>query len=405
MAGQVLQLNTIQSQMLTNTLIVGEDVFRLFPFPATFSEKFMEVWEWKTDIHSSFNAVEQREMLRANPRMTYEFSAWALREDANLFKNLIWGNLVGGWGLPMWHQPQTLKVGLAVGSTVLTLQNTTDFGGYVVLFIDAKNYQWVKILSKTATTLTLDTALTAPFLVGTPVFPVNLAKLEESQDLKHLTANLLTSYCTFQCLSVLSPYTGIQPNDVRYKEQPILEVDNNWAEGLTDKYERKVSVFDTELFDFSRDIEGGSPTITKTFNWFLNGKENLTYFKAWMLKRKGRLTPFWLPSQVKDFTYISHLNSTLTTKFSGFSFLSLTNSPRDIRVEFTDGTVEYREIASVLLNGDNEILTLTSVLPIGDIKAISFLYFVRLDTDRIEVVYQTGRFASALTPTRSLVYV
>ena len=390
--------------MLVNNITVGVDVYQLFPFPATFTEKFMEVWEWKTDVHSSFNNTEQRECLRENPRMTYEFSAWALRKDAAWFKNLVWSNIGGGWGLPMWHQPQMLSSDLGSGETVITLADTQDFGNYLCFYIDDFNYQFRAITSKTDTTITLTTATNHKFLSGTPVYPVHLARLEESQELKNITGNLLTSYCTFNCFSFANPYKNLVTGDVVYKSLPVLEFVNNWSDGLTDKYELKVSVFDNELSNFIRDLEGASPTITKTFSWFLNGKDNLNYFKAWLAARKGRLTPFWFPSQVRDFTYISHSGFELIVDFCGYSYLTLENSPREIRIEFMDGTVEYRHIESVVKVGETEELTVDVTLPVGDVRMISYLYLSRLDADRVEMVYQTNRFATASTPIRSLVY-
>jgi len=390
--------------MLTNDLTIGIDTYRLFPFQATFAEKFMEVWEWKTGVHSSFNNTEQRECLRDNLRMSYELSAWALRKDAALFKNLVWGNLGGGWGLPMWHQPQVLPSDLSSGETVVTLPNTQDFGNYLCFFIDAFNYQFRAITSKTSTTVTLSTTTNHTFLSGTPVFPVHLARLEESQELKNITGNLLTSYCTFNCYTFSNPYKDLSTGDVVYNSLPVLEFTNNWSEGLTDKYELKVSVFDNELSNFVRDIEGASPTITKTFSWFLGGKENIDYFKAWLEARKGRLTPFWFPSQVRDFVYVSHSGVELVVDFCGYSSLTLTNSPRDVRIEFAGGTVEYRHIENVVAVNETEVLTVNTPLPVGDIKMISYLYLSRLDADRVEMVYQTSRFATASTPIRSLVY-
>jgi len=230
--------------------------------------------------------------------------------------------------------------------------------------------------------------------------------MEETAELKPLTGSLLTARCVFNCLPFIVPYTKLTNGEqIMYQSLPVHTEVTDWGQDMSSKLNIKITTFDNEVSAFLIDVEGKSPRVTKDFNWFLQGKTELLFFKSWLTTRAGRLKPFWFPSQTNDLVPISNTATTIIIKYCAYTNTVDNTKPvsKHIQIWFFNGTVVRKEVASSVIVGGTEILTLVDTISTTtSIKSISFLYLSRLDADRIEVNYQTPLFATSKTPMRSL---
>lgn len=123
---------------------------------------------------------------------------------------------------------------------------------------------------------------------------------------------------------------------------------------------------------------------------------DLRQFKEEAQRRSGRLIPHWLPSFTSDVTVV-------TSGLLGDAFIIVEDNNnallfsrsvdyRHLRFLMRDGTLFYKEIVSVIANGNAMQLNLDSVLGIDftpeDFKQISYMSFVRGESDAVTLLWE-----------------
>lgn len=387
---------------------------RLFPFPADFNKDVIEAWEWKTDIITSFNNTEQRQCLRYRPRRSYEFSVMISREERSLFENLMWAHQKGVWGVPMWHKPSVTSVAYAAGEVLFTPDKVQDYAGdYAVFFISPTQYEMVRLLHADGG-VTLATPLVNTWPAGTFTFPVYAAKMKDNVDMASKLATLAAGSLSFSLLSCPSPYAGVPypelSPEVLVSGYRVLEYPHDWSAEVSGTFGIKAEMHDSGITDPTWEIEGSRPYVVQPHRFFLDSVSRIDQFLGLMDALKGRFLEFFLPSQKEDFKVLAYRNGDnpykLLVKFCGFTDLVSASSQglpgrNRVRIEFSDGVVSYKRITGSVATEAGEELTLASALPegysAGDIRLVSFLSIARLDSDRVELLYKSPRFAVAAT--------
>jgi hypothetical protein len=135
--------------------------------------------------------------------------------------------------------------------------------------------------------------------------------------------------------------------------------------------------------------------------------------RSFFASRKGKLVPIWVPSYEDDLFFTEQLDAGIQqVKISNIGytkFLKDRFNHRDIKVSMKDGAFyTFRITDSEILSDNEELLYLDQQSPADinpdDVKSISFLRVMRLDTDALEIDYLTNGVGMTSLIFRSLKY-
>ena len=141
----------------------------------------------------------------------------------------------------------------------------------------------------------------------------------------------------------------------------VLEIEPNSRDQSPDGFTRSFVRLDPGLGEVSVDDQGGTPIMSHSFSWFLDGRTNIDAFRTFIAARRGKAVPFWLPSWRQDLVLNTDLLSSDTVfliNFTGYTkFLFQSNARRYVVFLMPNGTKIYRKITAALdmLDGTERI--------------------------------------------------
>jgi len=150
-----------------------------------------------------------------------------------------------------------------------------------------------------------------------------------------------------------------------------------------------------------RDRAGVAIPSHNGFPWHLDGRADISAFRAWLQARRGQLGAFWVPTWRRDLVLASVLGAagtTLEIQSCGYTdhvFSSLARRHLALRV---GSTLYLRRVLSAADAGATEDLELD--LPLG-VEAgldtlVSYLTLARLASDAVELAWHTSEFVTAV---------
>jgi hypothetical protein len=201
----------------------------------------------------------------------------------------------------------------------------------------------------------------------------------------------------------------------QYRSLDVLDLEPNAAHSNDTAFRRSGQKLDPgpgRLIVIDR--SGVATLESKSIPFLLASRAEITAFRSFLTRRKGRLVPFWNPTWQADLwlhttaTAGSSAISIFNTNYSRFQFA--TPARRDIAIIFLDrsGILYHRIAAAVEIPGGTETLTLESGLPlerdlIPGTVMISFLPCSRLAIDETpEFRWQTTTVVEATLEVQSL---
>lgn len=193
-----------------------------------------------------------------------------------------------------------------------------------------------------------------------------------------------------------------------YRGFPVLLTATHWTEDVETEYERKLNTLDYLTGRRAIDDLLGIATVRRTHRGLLQGRTAIAAFRSWLAARAGRLTAFWMPSFHSDLKVVSPIgafDSPITVENRAYA----ANVPgavgrRDILIVTSAGDRFYRRITgSTALTDTTESLALESAIGVPvlpeEIRQVSFLRLVRLESDAVEIAHQTDDTAEGGRPT------
>jgi hypothetical protein len=181
----------------------------------------------------------------------------------------------------------------------------------------------------------------------------------------------MTTYLTYDVLDVIQPSR-----------------DGN----KLNSFERPFNMLDTVTGKRDSDANGPNPKVQFPFTWIAVGRTEIQTLKDFLIARRGRAVPFWVPSYQRDLRPNVDIGSGVAAfviKRVGYSTLMFndSNGRRYIALYTTpSSTPVFRKVLSAAESGGGttEDLTIDSTTPNGynkDTCVISFLKFCRLTDD------------------------
>jgi hypothetical protein len=382
----------------TDTLITGSRI-TMFSVQPDWSEGLVEKISFLTDVLRSYSDNEQRRAVRQFARrgMRYRATALTARNAAGM-ESLIWGWQHQPFGVPWWPDQTPLTSTIGAGSFVIPCVTTDRLfapGGIAVILVDEFNFEALTVDEVFADhiTVTSPTQFNWTANPATLVMPVFLARLPDSVKVDRLFSGADSVDCEFAGeASQPAPAPTISP--ATYKGFDVLEQAPNWEQDLGRTYDRSIAHLDPLSGPITVVDRGGNPVIAQEFPWWLDGHANVTAFRAFLIRRKGRKTPFWIPTWDQDLVLVNDVGPTDTgiTIESEFytRFFFPNKARRYIAFIPTDGSGNvYAKITGSADNGDGtELLTLETatgkLFPRAQTQ-VSFLTLARLDSDDAEI--------------------
>lgn len=386
------------------TLYVTGTRVTVFPFEPNWASRVLERLEWLTDVLEMRNGSEQRYRMRHHPRISLEYEAILHGQKTQVASSLLFGWQGKTWGVPMWHQEQSLTTDIAAGDTVvpITTQQYEYFvGGSVILYADYDRHETGKIRAITPTQVKLETGLTNAWPVRTRVMPVLTGVMRDPVQLSRKALNTVSGVFRFFGEEYRPTFT--EP-PASYKSLPVLSIDSNRATDLAEQWTRKTYLVDNQIGQsLTFDLVDSSYT-TYQHELISANLSVFSQYRDFLLYVSGRWKSFWFPTYLQDMELAAPVvsgQSTLSVKALRYTGMVKGHELRKhLRIADRRGNVYYREIISYSEGPNNtEVINLDSPIT-ADIspgfELISYMAISRLDSDVVEVNW-LNRAVSSMT--------
>lgn len=382
-----------------------------FPFLHDWVDgSLVERYSFLTDVIESKSGKEQRIKLRKHPRRQIESKILTASSDDNeknalqrmLFHNQTFFGMSKTWLVPVCADYERLSYNLSPGSSSINLDTRyKDYSvnGYVMLFKDYNDYEIVRISSMTTSSLTLVAPTTKSWSSGSTIAPMRQSVVGQETIAGVVIVNEVEAESVLWDVLVQD---NIQNRTTTYSPTELYRGYDVYNIGTDFSVENQLEIYnpqrrlDADVGIFKLDSRY---KITKTrtdLNLLLKSKKEISEFIGFYFYRSGKLKPFWYINQSKDLQIAqsgSSSDTTIKIKDIGYSlYVREADSRRDVAFIKNDGTKVFRRITGSSGNG-NGTETLTIDSPLGfnfastDFQRISFIRFVRLDSDLLELNY------------------
>lgn len=375
------------------------------------NEGMEESIEYLTDVLTAYSDNEQRRALRQLPRRAIRYRALTLKaRDAAGMESLVWGWQHQPYGVPFWPDAQPLLSDVPAGSFSIPV-NTTDrlfaAGGLLAIWVDEFTFEALSIETVAANSITVSSPTQNSWTAGagTRVIPIFLCRLPKTVEVIRHSSEIDEMDLAFigeADQAAPAPTTSL----TQYKGFDVLEIAPNWDEApLKRAYARSMVTIDPKVGPIEVIDKGGSAIVGQEFPWWLDTHAKVTTFRAFILKRLGRLVPFWIPTWDQDLVLAQDVGATdigILVQSEFYSrFLFGVPARRYIAFIPTDGSGNvYAHVTAATDNG-NGTETLSLETPTGKAFAkgstmVSFLTLARLANDSNAIRWDSSEHGEAI---------
>ena len=359
----------------------------------------LERVEWLTDVLPARKGQEQRRALRLNPRKSAEFAVVTMDDDRRRMELALFGWGARTWGLPLWWDGTDLQAVAVAGSSTLTLAaDTRDFaaGKPAVLVASTTSYETVEVASALAGSVTLSRPLLSQWPIGTRVYPMRPAVIDQQVGIDRFTGNASSQRMRFL---MTEPAAYASATATTYLSYPVLDQQPNWASAPSLEYSRQLDVIDALVGIRLQDDESGLPVARQRLRWTFSSRQQIDAWRKLLYALRGRQGPFWVPTYTADVKCVATIDTTAAAIDIGnvkyTELVGVVSGRRDIRIKLLNGAVYFRRITSAAaLSSTVERLTISSALGVtvqpADIDLISFMTLCRMDADAQEFSWWSG---------------
>jgi concanavalin A-like lectin/glucanase superfamily protein len=381
---------------------------QLFPFRHNWTSEIRETYSWLTEVLPAEQDYEQRVSLRSRPRRSLEYDVFAY--DQNLRRRLqafLFQNQGRKLYLPIWSDKTRLTADAAAGATTLNFVSTyLDFndGGRLALYRDHNTFEIVEIDTVSTNSTTLIEPTTLDWTTkNCHVVPVARALLDQQLEIKRLTDVLEESIFNFAVLPEDVPLAPQRNSEYtpRYTYEglevfdPFVLGTHNYEEDMRVVVAIKSDDVDNETGTFARYNRDTTSRQTTSYSFFLSSRQKISQFFGWLWNMRGRVTPVWIPTLLKDFDVISTAGispPTLTVSGHDYTDFYQTHAARrDLALVYKDQTMVFKRIEEATVSGSNDVLTVEpdGAITLANLATLSFLRLARLNEDTVDLVWHT----------------
>lgn len=409
------------------------------------ADGLVESLEWVTSVlQTGIDGSEQRQALRDVPQQYIEATFKVHGNVRSFLDQFV--QYVGGtfeFYMPLWYDRCRISRASPIGGNLIYVDtNDTDFSAFQVfddnpheipaVFISGStpfDYTLLELTSIEGDFLQLADGVTLPRTLakGTLIYPARIFRMEEQPQFTRSGPRVFQGNVKFRNMT---RYPAIDTIELAtYRGIPTLEqvVDSvngivktlkpNEAQDLAVQWDKLRYQVDPQT-NFPYSQAGSTGMTLRQFNWFVKGRSNLQKFRALLTRViEGRAAGLWIPSFQEDFKIAAWTNvggTQIDVERCGYTDMGGPRVGRQfIRVEYHDKRLlpYYGEItdASLLGDGSKERLVvappLSLVTSTDTVSMISFIEFMRMDQDIVELTHNTDSYGltTANTVFRTLI--
>lgn len=367
----------------------------VIPMSHNWKSSCVETLEFKTDIIESYNSTEQRVSLRERPRRTLKTRVRSLDGGkSRKISNLLYGWLPRVYGVPLWNDITRTTVDYFQGVSVLMCSTEgRDFvlGGLVVIMDPNESYETAVISGITPTSITLQVPFNNNWSKGARVCPIAIG---------HIKGNATVNYKTDNILDVSLPW-DIRPQDdfietystaefAEYKGIEVLFKKPDWSKPVTTRMSSDAILIDNSQGPMIWDLKKETADLVQMMTLTSFSRSEYEEIRSFILRRKGRLKPFYMPSHTSDFTIANEdgLSDVQTViEVINDDYVVFTEQRATIVIYTRGNDPLLRSIEDVSLSEGVASLALDEAIGVNvqydDIVKISYLNLCRLDADKV----------------------
>lgn len=374
--------------------VTGTRVILLNVMP-NWAEGLSEVFEYRTDILTSFNKKEQRRSLMSQPRRKISYTGLVQGELHNQLKNKLFSWQDKALSVPLWYQQTTLLGPAKIGSYSLVVDvKKYDFqvGANLCIWVDFNNVEVLEITAIDGNNLTLKAPLSNNYDAGVWVYPTLEVHLEDSVSLRHHTSTVgeIDFELTADIHRTKMKMPTLYQADMTYDGLEVLLRKPNWAENIEDEYEAAVDIVDYG-YGVQRWFNRNTPSLaTRSMTFVAKTYDEILWFKSFIHRNKGAFKSFIVPSWTDDVRLNEpYGEGSLTLRVRGDNLPLTADDFRDkkyLRVNTAKG-VYYLTISGISIDDKGVVITTTSSmnvnLEVNEVINISFMAKYRFASDEI----------------------
>lgn len=368
------------------------------------SDGITERMEWATDVLTARDGTEQRVRLRKHARRSLEMGYLRDGRSAAIADTLLTGWSGRRYLVPVWMERDRITSVVAMGATTITVTDAAlkDYrvGGYLTLWRDEAQAEAIEIAAISGNTLTLKTPVSANYPAGSSVMPGIVARIDGEHRASRQAVGLLAGRIRFvdeqstdRAAAEIGPtWNGYAVLDER--PDRAVDVEESWA--------RSLEILDSITGILTVDDPTGKPIIRRTYSWLINGRTAIDRWKKWAAARAGRMNALWLPTFGDDIEVADNIAQTDTgikVRNTLAARYAVGQPGRTaLRIETTAGAVYHRQVTGITeLDADTETINIDASLgvplPVSSIRRAMWLALARLESDAVEIHYETDSLA------------
>lgn len=361
---------------------------------------FVETFEYKTNILTSYNKKEQRRSLLSQPRRKFRYNALIQGEVLMQLRNKLHGWHNRAFMLPLWYQMGKLVSGGQVGSTQIEVaESKYDFvaGASICIWQDYNQNELFEIVSVSGTTLTLNAPIAHNFVAGAKVFPCLTVRMSDQQSITNATNTVahMEFELTADQATIKLPMPT-RPVEAEYKGVEVLERKPNWAKDVSDELQAAVNVVDYS-YGIQQWFAKESPSLaTRKQTYLLRNYDDILWWKAFIHRQLGALKSFYVPSWTKDLVKVGDYiagSTYLDVRDDNLSTIVAGSGERKILRIVAENVIYYLTVTAI--KAINGVARLELETPINvtifeqQFTQLSFMQRCRLASDEVAFNYVT----------------
>lgn len=374
---------------------------RVVVWPFIPQTRFREQLQWLTDVMETYNG-EQRLALRTAPRqaLSYEFQLDPHQFSRAKAISTQWAHRV--YGVPIWADATRLGA-LAAGTTVINVSTSNaDYrsNDIVLIWESDEKLEAVETLQVTTSSVELKLPLPQSF-TNAYIMPMRFARTLNGSEFSRDAFDVTRARLTFLVSNNVDLGAGPSPFP-QYRGVDVLTERSVLLSDMRERILRPVDIFDNGSGPIVTDQLRGYPVRAESLTWDALDRAASWTMRKWLHARRGKQKSFWLPSWNNDLVVLNNIGSSavgITVRPIGYP---LYYSQQDIMVLLNNGTMYFNKVTSGAVDPNgNEVLTLAAAFGVAintaDIKMVSFMKHVRLDSDTADLTHgYNGRTSVSL---------
>lgn len=382
----------------------------LFSFEPNWRNPVVENLEWLTDVLSSYNEKEQRIRLRHDPRRSMKYLyTFETQNKVNYVEGLMWGWQARVFAVPIWTDWQPIGVDLPPGTTTIPVNTVRrDFQSDKMALLWKNNRDWEVVDVDTVSTgsITIKTATSKAFKAIDRIIPLRLGRVSNNIEFSRPNSQVAEATITFSFEIGDAVGSNRLGTSVWLQHQglDVLTLSPNTVDDQDDTFYRAFDSVDSSIGSWFVNTHANAPTVSRPYSWLLRTRDEIANVLAFLEVRKGKLTPFYIPTWSVDLELVQEVSASdpnIVVKNIGYTRYISTHNNRSKLIFFKrDGSSPI--IKNILGSSETsdavETLTLDTsfgaIIRPADILGISFLTYVRMDTDLFELIWLTNSSAT-----------